>query len=170
MNKLLLATAITATTALSGCATILQGTTDNVSLQALGATDKYTQCVIKSGDMTYTTMGKIDTVALDRSSADLVIECENETQEGSAVIESSFNGAWLLADLLWDLCIFTLSCPIDAATGAFFDYPNKISVDMVNKDGSVNQRLVIDKRELEEAIALKKAQKEAMRSNNGPRS
>ncbi|GAM70420.1 hypothetical protein JCM19236_558 [Vibrio sp. JCM 19236] len=115
-------------------------------------------------------MGKIDTVALDRSSADLVIECENETQEGSAVIESSFNGAWLLADLLWDLCIFTLSCPIDAATGAFFDYPNKISVDMVNKDGSVNQRLVIDKRELEEAIALKKAQKEAMRSNNGPRS
>ncbi|GAM70421.1 hypothetical protein JCM19236_559 [Vibrio sp. JCM 19236] len=42
MNKLLLATAITATTALSGCATILQGTTDNVSLQALGATDKYT--------------------------------------------------------------------------------------------------------------------------------
>jgi hypothetical protein len=156
---------------MTGCATILQGTNDNVSIHALGATEKLTECTIKAGDNSYNTIGKVDQVVLDRSSKDLVIQCENQSQEGTAVVESSFNGAWLAADLLWDLCILTLSCPIDAATGAFFDYPNQIHVEMVNKDGSINEKLIIDKEELAKAVEAKKAEQRAKDARSfGPRS
>ncbi|WP_199454864.1 hypothetical protein [Vibrio owensii] len=164
MKKSILSIALISASTLSGCATILQGTEDTVNVHALGASEKLTECTIKQGKDSYRTLGRVDQVVVGRGSADMLIKCENDTQQGTTSVESSFQGAWLAADLLWDLCIITLSCPIDAASGAFFDYPNDIHVDMVNKDGTENVLLAVHKEELaakKEAEAKVKAEEKA---------
>lgn len=170
MKKLASSLAIIAATQVVGCATVLQGTDDTVNVRALGATDNSVHCTIKAGGDTWFANGVADTVTIDRSSKDLLIQCESETQTGMATAESSFQAGWLFADLLWDLCIITLSCPIDAATGAFYNYPDNVTVEMVNKDGTVNETFQVDKDEFEKGLQAKKASSNAYKQSQVNRS
>jgi len=142
MKKLILATVVA--TSLTGCATVFQGTDQTVNIVTRsnsGAGD--TVCAISNSDGTWYANGKADTVTIDRDGSDVHVNCQNDEQFGSATVESSFQGGWLFADLLWDACILTMSCLIDGASGAFFEYPSNIDVYMERSDG--NRELVKEK-------------------------
>lgn len=130
---------------ITGCSTIFNGSTDKVNLRALGTEDQTTECIIESNGVEYVTNGHVDSISVDRDSDDLFIRCNNKKQEGIETIESQFMRGFLFLDLVWDACILTLSCPIDLATGNFYDYPDNISVEMKNKDGSENRLLLAHK-------------------------
>ncbi|GAB7227822.1 MULTISPECIES: hypothetical protein [unclassified Vibrio] len=138
--------AVAAAMTLSGCATVIQGTDDTVNVRALNTDDRLTQCLLSSDEGSWYTQGKQDTVVVKRDYSDIAVKCENDTQVGTAIVESNFQAGWLLADFFWDLCLITLSCPIDAATGAFYDYPREINVKMSNK-GDAPQEMQIIKNE-----------------------
>ncbi|MGF1845296.1 MULTISPECIES: hypothetical protein [Vibrio] len=155
---------------ITGCSTIFNGSTDDVNLRALGTDDRTTECIIKSNGAEYFANGRVDSVSVDRDSDDLFIRCNNETQEGIETVEPEFMGGYLFLDILWDACILTLSCPIDLATGNFYDYPDNISVEMKNKDGSENSLLLAHKEEEAIRIEKEKAEKKQKSEQNRNRS
>ena len=156
-DKLLIATS--SAILLSGCSTMFNGSTDDVNIRALGTEDKTTECTVTSNGKEYYANGRVDSISVDRDSDALTIHCKNEFQEGKNVVESDFMTTFLVLDILWDACILTLSCPIDLATGNFFDYPENILVDMNNLNGDENSLLTIHHKQEEERIAKEKALK-----------
>lgn len=137
MKKLLLTTAIISS--LSGCATIFTGSETSVRVKPVGVQGGYSniECKVENANSTEYAQGRNDRVFVDRDSSDLDIFCESPYQEGSATVESDFRQSWLVLDFLWDLCIFTLSCPIDLATGNFYTYDENVNVEMFNKEGII---------------------------------
>jgi len=163
MKQLLIALSLLS---LTGCAAVFQGTTDTLNVKALGATQELTKCSITDGKANYSTLGKSDIITVDRGINDLVISCENEDQSGELTVPSDFQQMWLVADIMWDACIITLSCPIDLISGAFFDYPNDLHIEMYNKDGSANYVLDTDKAIVAKELKAKRAAERANNSNN----
>jgi hypothetical protein len=60
------------------------------------------------------------------------VNCENTTTKGTRTVEPEFEGAYLAMDIiLVDLCL--ISCIVDGANNAFYQYPGIITVPMVKK-------------------------------------
>lgn len=139
MNPTKTITVFLTTAILSGCATMFQGTDQTVNIMLQGTEDRLSECVLSSDEGTWFAEGRSDTVIIDRSYDDLSVRCQNETQQGSVNVKSQFQFEWLAADILWDLCIITLSCPIDALTEAYAEYPEHIIVPMIAKTKTVKE-------------------------------
>ena len=157
---------------ITGCSTIFNGSTDNINIRALGTEDKTTECIVTSNDKEYYAHGKVDSILVDRDSDDLTIHCKNEFQKGMNITESDFMARFLVLDIFWDFCIFTLSCPIDFATGNFYDYPENILIDMNNLDGTENSLLPIHHEKEKERKAKERVDRELERKermNQGQR-
>jgi len=136
MKKLLLSLSTVA--ALSGCTTMFQGyeQTLNIDAQAGNLNTADTLCRIKNEEGQWYTSGKLSTVTIERDGNPMFIECTNSEQVGYATVDPSFQTGWLLADIVWDACIITLSCFIDAGYNSFYEYPDYIKVEM--KEGESN--------------------------------
>lgn len=111
---------------LGGCASLIQGTTQPVSVAGKNNADaENTRCVFSNGYGQWT--GKPgEPVAVHRNREPLKVECANPKQQGSAQADAVFKDQFLFLDLLLDFCI--LSCPIDAGTGAWHEYPASLPV------------------------------------------
>jgi hypothetical protein len=59
------------------------------------------------------------------------VVCENDTQQGISNVEPKFQGAYLVLDLLLDICI--ISCTVDGINNSFYDYPASVVVPMFDK-------------------------------------
>jgi hypothetical protein len=118
--------------ALNGCASIIDGKNQTMTLNTRGNVDKSaTECELRNTKGTWVTDGK-ESLMVRRDSADMIISCENESQEGEMVLESSASVGWMAANFfMWDLC--TISCIVDHSTGSLYEYPMSISVPMRNK-------------------------------------
>ena len=127
MKKLIAAIAMITMT---GCTTMFQGSDQNVTISTLE--DKHpntTTCTLKNEEGMWKTRADMS-VNIDRDGNDLVVSCKNYEQKGEVSIDPRFQAEWLVLDILWDACILTMSCVIDGATNAFYEYEENILVPM----------------------------------------
>lgn len=122
---------------LAGCASMDRGS--DQSLQIVTRNDAAvgrTVCTLSNGDERWrarpSQLGSDpfgEKVVVDRDPNALRVRCDNERQSGETVAISSFASSYLYLDML-SVCLF---CVVDAASGAFFAYPDTIFVDMADK-------------------------------------
>ncbi|MBS3964616.1 MAG: hypothetical protein KGZ80_09010 [Methylomonas sp.] len=119
---------------LTGCATITQGSRQNVSVTTQGDVDPTeTICKLHNTEGIWT-VSPDQPIRVDRDGDPLNIECKNNQQTGRASIDPDFDGSYLALNLLIDLCI--ISCWVDGLNHSWYEYPAFIPVRMVgNKKG-----------------------------------
>ncbi len=119
---------VTGLLSLSGCASIIDGSTQVVSVETRSSTEAVTSANCKltndKGTWFVTTPGS---VSLHRSMGDLNIKCDKEGREsGISTVASSARGM-VAGNLLFGGIVGTA---IDMGTGAAYDYPTLITVSM----------------------------------------
>jgi hypothetical protein len=124
--------------AVSGCATIIDSSRQEVNLTPIPAKDlsnkSVTVCKLKNEEGNWNTNIDIlstETVNVHRDGNSLDVVCTNSDQIGETQVIPDFRAAYLLGDFILGYCIF--SCSVDAYTNAFYAYPNNITVPMINK-------------------------------------
>lgn len=111
--------------ALSGCATVIKGSSQSIAISTppvIGAS-----CVLssKEGNWTVTSPG---VVKVEKSKEDIQARCTKPGyQDGIATIPSDFQG-WTLGNLLIPGGLIGFG--VDAATGAMNDYPKAFQIPM----------------------------------------
>ena len=112
--------------ALSGCATIVKGTTQTVAISTPPV--EGANCVLSSsqGSWTVTSPG---VAKVARSKEDIQIRCNKPGyQEAAATIPSSFEG-WTFGNVIFG-AFGIVTAGVDAATGAVNEYPHVFQVPM----------------------------------------
>ncbi len=113
--------------ALTGCATLFQGTHQGVTLVSTGHRPVEADCRLTNEEGSYT--GALNTtVSVHRDGEPLTVVCEGEDHRGMVSVQPSFEGQYLLLDLIFDYCI--ISCIVDGVNNAFYSYPPTIFVPM----------------------------------------
>ena len=124
MKLHLIAALVAVGVAMSGCASIVKGTSQTIAITSPPTTGA--NCVLSSvqGNWTVVTPGA---VTVQRSKEDIQIRC-NKTgwQEAFNVIPSNFEG-WTIGNILLGGVI---GLGVDAATGAINQYPHAFQVPM----------------------------------------
>jgi hypothetical protein len=120
--------AVAAASSLTGCASIVSGTNQVVSVETLHATGKVDGAVCKlendKGTYFVTTPG---TVTVHRAYGDMLVKCEKAgIPAGLATVKSSTKGM-MAGNLLFGGVI---GAGVDAASGAAYDYPALFQVMM----------------------------------------
>jgi hypothetical protein len=109
---------------LSGCATIVKGTSQTIVISTPPVTGA--NCVLSSreGNWTVTSPGP---VTVEKSKEDVVIRCTKPGyQDAAGSIPSDFQG-WTLGNILLGGVI---GLGVDAASGALNEYPNSFAIPM----------------------------------------
>lgn len=108
----------------SGCATIFHGTTAHINV-----TSSPTGADCDLGGYGVHTPGN---VSIPKSSTDLIVNCQKENYlPGSTPVPSTYNKTSLVNILLIFLVIF--GSVVDFATGAAWEYPSQVSVNLIEK-------------------------------------
>ncbi|HVE04763.1 MAG TPA: PDZ domain-containing protein [Rhizomicrobium sp.] len=118
-----------ATLALSGCATVIKGTSQSIVITTPPVSGAY--CILSSaeGNWPVTTP---NVVTVDKSKEDILVKCNKPGyQEASANIPSDFQG-WTLGNLVLGGLI---GVGVDAATGAMNEYPRAFAIPMTALTG-----------------------------------
>lgn len=132
MKNFMKTVAVLAVLLTTGCASMFQGTTEEVTVKTKKDNDqRMTECTLYNDNGSWESDAR-DTVTIHRSNNPLTIECENDLQEGTATVQSTASGGYLFLGFLLDFCIFT--CTIDIVSDAAFDYPAHVSVYMRDKE------------------------------------
>lgn len=121
-------------TLLAGCASIMDGSTQSVSIQPMqnGVIARDTTCTITNSKGSWVVPGGAS-VVVKKARADLNVSCvDNATQHtGVATGSRSTKVGYAVANfILWDLC--TISCIIDFGSGSIYEYPTQVIVPMPN--------------------------------------
>jgi hypothetical protein len=119
----------TATIALSGCATVIKGTSQSIVITTPPVSGAY--CILSSaeGNWPVTTPSA---VTVDKSKEDILVKCTKAGfQDASASIPSDFQG-WTLGNLVLGGII---GVGVDAATGAMNEYPRAFAIPMTPLSG-----------------------------------
>lgn len=110
---------------LTGCATMMEGTTQNVSVSTGPVSGAACDLKNERGSWALTSPGKVE---VKRSTTDLVITCAKpgwQPMTGRLISHTS-DGTSVTA-LLWG----PIGVGVDAASGASFHYPNSIDLPMI---------------------------------------
>jgi hypothetical protein len=131
--KILLKLAFMGTLAsITGCATLIDGSTDSVSVNAVGC-DKdrsAVHCEMKNKDGVVHVMAP-GTATISKSSSALMVSCKsNDGAKGNTAVESTYN-AKNAGNILLGGGIGVI---VDAVSGAMWKYPPSVSVPMRCKD------------------------------------
>ena len=120
---------------LGGCATIVEGTSQNVSIstQPPGAA-----CTVsRQGQQIAAVISTPGNVKVDKSKNDLVVTCTKEGyQPSTGVYSSTFNGTTFGNIILGGVA----GAVIDASTGASYNYPQQVSIAMTHVGWVANSR------------------------------
>ena len=115
----------------SGCASIDRGGMQKLSIQTSNnANISSTVCTLRNDDGYWSTAPN-GAVVVKRDARPINVNCENDFQSGSTRAPSIIDKKYVWQDIILDFCLIT--CPIDGLTGAFYSYPNIITVDMSKK-------------------------------------
>lgn len=110
--------------AVSGCATIVKGSSQDIAITTPPVTGASCSLSSSQGNWMVTTPG---VVHVERSKADVQIRCTKSGYvDGFASIPSNFEG-WTVGNLLLGGVV---GLGVDAATGAINDYPHAFQVPM----------------------------------------
>ena len=110
--------------ALSGCATVIKGTSQSIVVTTPPVTGA--NCILssKEGNWLVTSPGS---VTVEKSKEDILIKCQKPGyQDAAATIPSDFQG-WTAGNIILGGII---GVGVDAATGAMNEYPNSYAVPM----------------------------------------
>lgn len=114
---------------LSGCASIVKGTSQSILITTPPTTGAYCILTSKEGNWTVTSPGA---VTVSKSRENIIVTCTKEGfQEAVASIPSNFEG-WTVGNILIGGVI---GLGVDAATGAINDYPDAFQVPMTPMPG-----------------------------------
>jgi hypothetical protein len=109
---------------LSGCATIIQGTSQDIAITTPPVTGASCILTSKEGNWVVVSPG---VAHVEKSKEDVLIKCTKDGyQEASAVIPSDFQ-AWTVGNIVAGGLI---GVGVDAATGALNEYPKGFAVPM----------------------------------------
>jgi hypothetical protein len=118
------AIAATAAFAVTGCASIITGTTQSIAITTPPTTRA--ECTLTSPRGTWTVTTP-NTIALEKSKNDIQVLCTKPGfEDAAAVIPADFQG-WTIGNVLIGGLI---GLGVDAATGAIHEYPNAFQVQM----------------------------------------
>jgi hypothetical protein len=110
--------------ALSGCATIIKGTTQSISVNTASVTGA--QCTLTSSEGTWYVVTP-GTVVVHKTKHDIDATCRKAGyRDANATIPSHFNGATVGNVLLGGL----IGVGVDAASGANYNYPDDTQIVM----------------------------------------
>lgn len=118
--------------AMSGCASIVKGSSQSVAIETPPVTGA--SCILSStqGNWTVITPG---VAQVQKSKEDIQVHCKKDGyQDAVAMIPSNFAG-WTLGNLLLGGVI---GVGVDAATGAINEYPHSFQVPMTPLQSSPN--------------------------------
>jgi hypothetical protein len=118
--------------AMSGCASIVKGTSQSIAITTPPTAGA--NCVLSSPQGNWTVVSP-GTVMLEKSKNDVQIRCTKAGfQDGVAVIPSNFQG-WTVGNIVFGGLI---GLGVDAATGAINEYPNAFQVPMQPAPAAAN--------------------------------
>lgn len=124
--KIKAAIAVTLLVMAPGCATVVKGGSQSLSVSTSpepGAT-----CVLTSPSGVNLTLVTPNAVTVERSKHDITVTCNKDGfEQAVAVVASKFNGMTLGNILIGGV----IGVGIDAASGAMNDYPSSVNVQMV---------------------------------------
>jgi hypothetical protein len=110
--------------AMSGCASIVKGTTQTIAITTPPTTGA--NCVLTNAEGTFSVVSP-GTVMVKRSKANIEVRCNKPGfQEGYGTIPSNFQG-WTVGNIVAGGVI---GLGVDAATGAINEYPPSFAVPM----------------------------------------
>ncbi len=129
MTLLMVAAAVLAA---SGCASIIEGSTQTVSIAPMrnGSIDAKATCTATNKKGSWVTSGG-GSVTVKKSSDDLQVKCTSPETNAVALqtAPKSTKVGWAVANFfLWDLC--TVSCLIDFGSGSIYEYPSQVQLQM----------------------------------------
>lgn len=132
MNKLKVLAIACVVSTLQGCASIIDGSTQSVSIVPMRDGQVYSKatCTASNKKGSWVTSGG-GAVTVKKASDALQVKCTDpQTTEASfSSAPKSTNVGWAVANFfLWDLC--TISCIIDFSSGSIYEYPSQIQVPM----------------------------------------
>lgn len=120
---------------LSGCATMFNGTSQNLNVATINDKNiSETRCSIRNEEGAWQAAPN-SAVSIHRDGNDTQIQCENPQQTGTASVLPSFSAGYLVLDLILDACI--ISCVVDGISNSFYEYPQFVSVNMFDKAGAI---------------------------------
>ena len=115
---------------LSGCATMLSGTTQNIEIEAVNDSTHEViadaSCTVQDGKgRTYTVDSNPGTILVTKGQGALSVDCKKAGfKKKHVAVGESFNAMTVANVIFWPGAI------VDAATGAIQKYPSKITVVM----------------------------------------
>lgn len=116
---------IAAGVALSGCASIVRGTSQTIAIATPPTAGA--MCMLSSGQGNWTVMSP-GAVSVEKSKEDIQVHCTKAGfQDGIGIIPSNFEG-WTAGNLVFGGII---GVGVDAATGAINEYPHSYQVPML---------------------------------------
>jgi hypothetical protein len=116
---------------LSGCATMFEGSTQDFTVTPIHDNSKNTLCTARNEEGVWPNIIPFQPTNIHRDGNTMNVVCENDTQQGISNVEPKFQGAYLVLDLLLDICI--ISCTVDGINNSFYDYPASVVVPMFDK-------------------------------------
>lgn len=125
-----LLTALMAAVAVSGCATIASGTSQQVTVRAeIAGRPAAASCTL-TNDYGKTTTDAKGFAQVRRSSKMLTIVCTDNSSLaiGSVTADSHVRAGAMVANVITDFCV--VSCIVDFASGAVYAYPSEFRVPM----------------------------------------
>ena len=122
MRNLLVA--LVALGALSGCASIMKGSSQSINITTPPTTGATCTLSSSQGNWQLTSPGS---VTVEKSKDDMQVRCAKQGwQDASGIIPSNFQG-WTVGNILLGGVV---GLGVDAATGAINEYPNAFQVPM----------------------------------------
>lgn len=132
MNYRFIASTVMLAVGLSGCASIIKGTTQSIAITTTPVSGANCMLSSKEGNWPVVTPG---VVRVDKTKEDILVRCTKAGyQDGVATIPSNFQG-WTLGNLLLGGVI---GLGVDAATGAMNEYPHAFNVPMYPRGQPTN--------------------------------
>jgi hypothetical protein len=119
-----IAVAALAAVVLSGCATVIKGTSQNIAITTPPADGA--SCILSSKEGNWTVVSP-GIVHVEKSKEDVLVKCTKQGYlDATATIPSDFQG-WTIGNVLLGGVI---GVGVDAASGAMNEYPNSFAVPM----------------------------------------
>lgn len=153
-KKVAMIIAVSSVVLTSGCASILDGSKQQVHINAYDSTSNsavVANCMVSNDDGSFRTPSN-RSVVVQKDKDLLNVECESDEFKGQAMIDGGINGGYIVANALIDFC--TVSCLIDGLSGSWAKYPTMIDVPMDRK--VINKQAVsvtaVDAKEPKESI------------------
>lgn len=113
---------------LSGCATILDDSTQQVSILTQNQKSSDLLCTLTNEETTLSNIKPFTLVNIPKDGNDMTVTCANEKTSATTVVEPTLEYQYIILDMFM-VCPIT-SLAIDGYYNSWYTYPRQIMIDM----------------------------------------